>query len=70
MGWRRRPASFRIPSCIRLAFGMGSAKNAQKACANPESQESKKLMLITELQMEISKEVERLRVSSVLNKLY
>ena len=49
---------------------MGSAKNAQKACANPESQESKKLMLITELQMEISKEVERLRVSSVLNKLY
>ncbi|ETT62831.1 oxidoreductase family protein [Paenibacillus sp. FSL H8-0457] len=45
-------------------------KMLKKLEQNPESQESKKLMLITELQMEISKEVERLRVNSILKKLY
>ncbi|WP_258394620.1 hypothetical protein [Paenibacillus sp. MDMC362] len=45
-------------------------KMLKKLVQNPESQESKKLMLITKLQMEISKEVERLRVNSILKKLY
>lgn len=45
-------------------------KMLKKLEQNPESLESKKLLLITELQMEISKEVERLRVNLILKKLY
>jgi len=71
MGWQGDEDLPRF-GCL-AAFSLRSIwevpKLLKKLLHNPDSLESEKLMLITELQMEIAIEVERLRTNLIMRKV-